>query len=240
MRMAPSALGGIAAPSPRPRFGLGASDSGSGGRLGSGQRIAAALIVWTMAVSLASVPVNAAIVTSTHVELGPGFPVTYPASPTATHFSLQIQQFSQYGRDHTSAFFELDAFVLSCVTNVDEGSDWYWASYGDAFASDTTDRFPVLSKWNSTGYELNPTAVPAEDFYLAFNTGNESSPWLPRNVFGWVHLSLSGGTVDMLDNAVAYDEGIVIGKAEPVPEPATFGLAFLGIAVGFVFRANRL
>lgn len=154
------------------------------------------------------------------------------------NYSLTVYQ-DAAGTDPTTVWLRLNGSTLSYITtNVDEGSDWYGAQFGQPFntGSINANLFPLLVRGTPSGFEFNDLNVDGR-FFLGVNTGNSDGEWSgpglpPRNVFGWVELQNVGGTLTMLDNAVSYDgAGIVIG----VPEPG----AALSLLVGVGWVAGR-
>jgi hypothetical protein len=111
--------------------------------------------------------------------------------------------------------------ALTAIT-ADQGSTWFVANQGDIWS------------FNSFNSELEPlssvkTFVRSEPILLAFITPEvylvngqyEFGPDRARDAFGWIKLDASGTGVQHVANAVSYGgNGIVIGTAVEVPEPA--------------------
>jgi hypothetical protein len=179
---------------------------------------------------------EAAVVSDTNIILSSG----------GGNADYALSVFKQETTNPTTMWFNLSGSTISFVTtNVDEGSDWYLASYGDPFTTETVHNgaFPVFVRDTSTGFDYNDLDVGGGDFYLGVNTGYGARLGMPtpRDVFGWVHLQNTNGTLTMLGNAVAYDEGgIVIGTTQTVPEPSPLPLLFLAsLSFGILTRRHR-
>ncbi len=151
----------------------------------------------------------------------------FPSSGPEQSYSLAVSQ-DEERTDYTSIWFDVNDTVLSVVGyNVDEGSDWFLASYGDFFSALTIangDFSCVLQ--HHPELEVNSVDIGYGDFYLGLNTGIDNGGDGPhRDVYGWVHLDNSGG-LSMHGNAVAYgSQGVFVGV---VPEPSTYILFALG------------
>ena len=151
--------------------------------------------------------------------------------------------------DPTSIFFGVttDGTNLTFTfqdTNIDEGSDWYTANFGQSFTETAilNNQFPL---WGGVPNPVigNQFVVPiGSTFFLAANTGVgfEPSGLAPnRQHFGWVELQANSTTdLLLLDNAVAYsDGGILIGQ-NVAPEPDG-GLLIGFAALGLLLQRRR-
>lgn len=179
--------------------------------------------------------VSATVVANTNVQLNS--PSIYPAY--TSDYALTVFQ-DEAGGDGTTMWFNVSGATLSFVgDNLDEASDWYLTSYGDPFTETTIQSaaFPVFARVVPTGFESHDLTVGYGDFYLGINTGNQNGSWggpgiPPRNVYGWVHLQNTGGTLTMLENAMSYQgTGIVIGTMQAIPEPMVSSLLVIGLVV---------
>lgn len=121
------------------------------------------------------------------------------------------------------------------------GADFYLVHPGDVFNAENikAGKFPYLiySK-REGGWEWSPGVQIdlQNDLYLGVNTGNShSSGTLPapaRDAFGWVQLVWQDGMLMPGQSVIAYDtQGIIVGTQMVVPEPGTWLLAALAIAV---------
>lgn len=184
-----------------------------------------------VAIAVISQPAIAVVVSDTNIHL----------SGSGTSYALTVFQ-DEGATDYTSIWFNvLSGQTLSFAgTTVDEASDWYSTSLGDQFSQATiqSSAFPVFVRATVSGYETNALTVSLfGDFYLGVNTGNRDGTWgpdgnPPRNLFGWVHLQNTGGTISMLGNAMSYQgDGIVIGTTEVIPEPSVLGLVSVSFGV---------
>jgi hypothetical protein len=191
-------------------------------------------MVMLVAVMAIAQTADAVVVSDTNVSLSDGAPIS----------DYVLAVFKQETTNPTTMWFDVSGGMLSWANiNVDEASDWYLTSYGDAFTQATIQAgdFPIFVRATDTGFESNDLDVGLGDFYLGVNTGYGSRIGLPapRDVYGWVHLQNSGGTLSMLGNAVAYDEGgIVIGTTQAIPEPPSAAL-FLSALAAFSVLARR-
>jgi hypothetical protein len=177
-------------------------------------------MVMLVAVVAIAQTADAVVVSDTNVSLSDGAPIS--------DYALAV--FKEATTNPTTMWFDVSGGTLSWANiNLDEASDWYLTSYGDAFtqAAIQGGDFPIFVRATDTGFDSNDLDVGFGDFYLGVNTGYGSRIGLPtpRDVYGWVHLQNSGGTLSMLGNAVAYDEGgIIIGTTQDIPEPGATGL----------------
>jgi hypothetical protein len=141
-----------------------------------------------------------------------------------------------------SIFFNVTGSILTFETkNLDEGSDWYLASFEDEFSNGNiqADLFQVFVRATTSGFESNDVNVGFGSFYLGVNTGKGFDPFPPRNLYGWVQLQNTGGSLTMLGNAMSYQgTGIVIGTTQAIPEPSSLTLLLGGFATSF-WRRRR-
>jgi hypothetical protein len=153
-----------------------------------------------------------------------------------------LTTFQSSASGSTTMWFNVSGETFSWVdSNVDEGSDWYLTSFDDQFTGATiqNDDFSVFFRATDTGYETHDRNVGYGDFYLGVATSAEIGRAFPRDVFGWVHLQNDNGTLTMLGNAVAYDEGgIIIGTTQAVPEPNGLPLLFFA-SLSFAVLTRR-
>lgn len=162
-----------------------------------------------------------------------------PISYLGANYCLTIFQ-NEEATDPTSIWIDASGDTLSIVAyNVDEGSDWYLTSYGDSFnqSTITAGEFPVFLR-ETPAAEMHDITVGYGDFYLSVVTGQMQldKPFPPRDVYGWVHLQNTGGSLSMIDNAVAYNEsGIIVG----VPEPSSGTLFLGGLVTAIGVRVRR-
>jgi hypothetical protein len=179
--------------------------------------------VISIAFSIISVPcLTAAVVSNTNITLSN---IDFPGA----NYALTV--FQDEGRnDPTSILINASGSILTFVTtNLDEASDWYLVSFEDAFskANIQSNLFPVFVR-TSSGFESNVLDVGFGSFYLGVNTGNIDGgydPFPPRNLYGWVHLQNTGGSLTMLGNAMSYSgSGIVVGTTQAIPEPSSLTL----------------
>lgn len=126
------------------------------------------------------------------------------------------------------------------ATALDEGSDWYFASANQVFNASSA----ALGEFVSFGTVDQSYSIPTGNFYMAFATGLgfvEDSP--VRNVFGWVLLRNSGGTISLLGSATAYgSNGIEVGTANAIaiPEPSAYvGIVASIAAIAVLVRRRR-
>jgi hypothetical protein len=162
---------------------------------------------------------NAAVITNSNITL--------QADGIVGRFSLTVYQ-NEAGTNPTSIWFDHEGtnLILRGIgINLDKGSNWYFANYGDAFGPTTIDSgsfvlFSLLETFN-VGYG---------DFYFGVSTGESVFP-SDYDVFGWAKLRNSSSGVELLGSAVAYDSGgIIIGTTTIVPEPSAiflFGTGFM-------------
>jgi len=183
------------------------------------------LRMFCLSLILLTANTGADIIAGTQVILGSGAPFS--------DYGIRVYQ-DIPGIDYTAMIFdqEGESLVYQGVT-LDEGSDWYFASYGDAFFADpiALNVFDPFNGTHNVGYG---------DFYLAFNTGLGSTEGNPnRDIYGWVLLRNGVSGVELLGNATAYNEaGIVIGTLTAIPEPTVVALCMAGLAGLFLRRKN--
>ena len=174
--------------------------------------------------------------------------ITVDASPGL--FNLTVFQSPESGanRDDTSVFGSVTvagptAMLLFEGIVLDEGSDWFAVNQGDLFTRDTIDS----GQFNTLIDGLQADALTIEvdqSFFLGVNTGSglvDSIDFQPnRQHFGWGEFLIDqNGELQLLDNAVAYDQGgIVVGTSVAVPEPST-GLLMLAAAAVLFLRRSR-
>jgi hypothetical protein len=179
-------------------------------------------------------------VEATSIELGQA---TYPHS----EYRLTVYQ-DEIQYDPTSIFFRRGypfpwQALTFTTTNIDEGSDWYLADYGDEFSTRTIEAGEFGPLWGTWQHE---TITVSGEFYLGVNTGkgyyeDEDGYFHElRDVFGWVKLRNTPEGIEQLDCAVAYGNGgIIIGTSTVVPEPSQFGLVAGLIALAAAWRSSR-
>jgi hypothetical protein len=96
--------------------------------------------------------------------------------------------------------------------------------FGDTFTSDN------ISDEDFPQFLEDDFDISTPTFYLSVNADNyteETSEF--RNAFGWAQFQTTEpGKIAMLDNAVSYGNGIIVGTTEAIPEPTTSGLGFGG------------
>lgn len=156
--------------------------------------------------------------------------MVFGSGAPSTDYGVRVYQ-DILATDFTAMSFdhEGESWVYQGVT-LDEGSEWYFASFGDAFFADpiALNQFDPFNGTHNVGYG---------DFYMAFNTGlgiDEGNP--DRGIYGWALFRNSESGVEMLDNAVAYEEqGIVVGTLTAIPEPAVLTMLLAGFA-GLLLR----
>ena len=192
-----------------------------------------------LGVGLLAQTAGAVVVSDTNIWLGNG-------PPSMADYTLGVYQ-DEAATNDTGILINVSGETLSFVnTTIDDGSDWYLTSFGNEFMASTIESgaFPFLVRSISTGWETHDLAVGFGDFYLGVNTGVLVGPrpdpdFSPRELFGWVHLQNSGGTLTMLGNAMSYGEpGLVIGTTQVVPEPGIFGLALAGLVLAGLRRCR--
>ena len=185
--------------------------------------IVAQLRFWFFALAL----VCAAQFESTAITVVPDANIELLDAEFVGDYALLVQQ-DAAGADDTTAFFDFDGTALRLTSSVlDEASDWYLVEAGDAFRTSNIEAglYPRISG--------PPVVVGSGTFFLGVVTGlGFIDLGVPnRDVFGWIELSVSGSTLSVLGNAMAYDaEGIFIGTNTAIPEPATGFLLALGLA----------
>lgn len=180
--------------------------------------------ILSIALSIISAPyLTAAVISNTNVSLSDG-------GFAGADYALTVFQ-DEAGTDPTSILFNVTGSILTFVTsNIDEGSDWYLASFEDEFSNGNiqADLFQVFVRATTSGFESNDLNVGFGSFYLGVNTGNMDGgfdPFPPRNLYGWVRLQNTGGSLTMLGNAMSYQgTGVVIGTTQAIPEPSSLTL----------------
>jgi len=174
------------------------------------------LVLWLF-VLLGLVKSNADIISGSNVILGSGDP--FSDYGVRVYQDIPATDFTAMLFDHAG-----ESLVYQGVT-LDEGSEWYFASYGDPFFAEpiALNLFDPFTGTHNVGFG---------DFYMAFNTGfgfDEGNP--DRSIYGWVLFRNSESGVEMLDNAVAYEEdGIVVGTLTAIPEPGVLALLVAGLS----------
>jgi hypothetical protein len=170
-------------------------------------------------------PVRAGVITGSHLRLSD--------EAAVGDYVLTVFQ-DEAGSDDTSIWVELTGSRLAAVDiNLDEGSDWYLATLNEEFsaASIADGRHPVLLQV-ATPYVMNEVEVGSGEFYLGVNTSQGEA----RDVYGWARLRNDGGSLVLLDSAMAYGgSGIYIGTTQQVPEPSSALLLVVGFA-GLLYR----
>jgi hypothetical protein len=160
-----------------------------------------------------------------------------PASlgdPDVNYGATVFQDFQ--ARDHTAAFFDYDGTSIRGIgSNLDEGSDWYVVSAGQAFTKQAILE-GLAAPLITFGPIFHPAVslTPGQDVYLGVVTGQGFEPD-DRDVFGWVQLRPGGGfppTLTIIDNAMSYfSQGIIVGTSVVVPEPNGVCLALSSAAL---------
>lgn len=195
-------------------------------------------ILRSIALSIVSAPcLTGAVIGNTNIVLS-------DSVWTGADYALTVYQ-DHAGTDPTTILFKLSESVLTFVnTNIDEGSDWYFASFGNEFSDVNiqANLFQVFVRGTNSGFETNEIDVGYGSFYLGVNTGKMISgndPFPPRNLYGWVHLQNSDGNLTMLGNAMSYQgPGIIVGTTQAIPEPSSLTL-LLGLAATITCRRRR-
>lgn len=169
-----------------------------------------------------------AVVVNTNISLTPAAGHTPPYD-----YELTIQQFEVAG-DPTSIFLNKEGENLVFGDrNLDEGSDWYFASFNDVLNADTIAQglfpaFDVMGQSYPVGYT---------DFYLGVATSPGFSGSTERTIFGWALLRNSPDQLELLGSGVSYDDpGVIVGTTM-VPEASSLG--FAAIATLSLLRIRR-
>lgn len=179
---------------------------------------------------------GAAVIGGTNVLLRSATPDFIDADYSLTVFE------DEAGDDPTSIFFDVVGTTLRVVaTNIDAGSDWYLAQAGDLFTAENIVAGEFVPFFVAGGFGSNDLDVGSSPFYLGVNADDYTPGHAPsgRRAFGWARLQIAAGRLTMLDNAVSYGEGIVVGTTTPVPEPASAALAVAATSVLLARRRRR-
>ncbi|MDB4333490.1 hypothetical protein N9986_03350 [Akkermansiaceae bacterium] len=175
-----------------------------------------------------STQLPAVVISGTNIVLGDG---------SAVGFDYEILIWEDAGaNDPTSMWFDYDGTTISPgEMNLDGGSDWYVTSFNDVFSSPNVlaGAFPLTAKSDMTGLTYIDQVV-GSDFYLGVSTDGAGQ----RSNFGWAQFNFSGGTLSIVDSAVAYDmgNGIIAGTTQTVPEPSSALLATCALGLGAIRR----
>jgi len=182
-------------------------------------------------------PVSGQIVEDTNITVN-----SNPGS-----FSLTVFQTPEIGVNGDETFVfgavtvaDSTAMLLFEGAVLDEGSDWFATNQGDLFTRETIDsgQFNTLIG----GPQAGPLTVAVDQpFFLGVNTGVDPIDFLPkRQHFGWGEFLINqNGELQILDSAVAYDQGgIVVGTSVAIPEPSS-GLLMLVGGVFLFLRQSR-
>jgi hypothetical protein len=170
--------------------------------------------------ALVATPLRADVIADTNITLSP--------DAVVADYRLTIHQ-DTFG-DVTSIWLDVVGSALVFVAmNLDQGSDWYLTEFGDPFSAETIAAGDFV-QW-TVGGSLD---VGVGTFYLGGNTGQGDDP---RNVFGWGLFELTpAGTLELLDNAVAYEHlGIIVGTETAIVPGPTGTL----VIVAFCVRPRR-
>jgi len=171
---------------------------------------------------------DAVVVSGTNVVFGSG---TGPFPPGGNYFGTIYQDVA--GTDPTSVLFDFTNGTLRItISNVDQGSDWYFVHAGDQFGPAT------IAANQFVAVPISPQApypIGNGDFYLGIATSDAPNFPFVRDIFGWVQIHDASGTLSATGNAVSYhSQGIVVGTINEVPEPSTIVMAGLAVAMLFV------
>ena len=176
---------------------------------------------------------NGAVVGGTNILLRDVPPGGFPDSD----YALTIFE-DEGATDTTTIIFDVIGTTLQFVnTNIDGGSDWYLTRPGDLFTAENilADAFPTF--FEIDGFVANDIDVGTSPFFLGANADDYTSFYNPRGTFGWAQFQIIGGQLTMLDNAVSYGRGIIVGTTEAIPEPGS--LSLVALAALLVLRRRR-
>jgi len=143
-----------------------------------------------------------------------------------SEFGLEVFQDAE-GTEPTAVFFDRDGqFLIALGVNIDEGSDWYLANFGDRFDMPAIESSDFVTFFRVADETHNVIDVGFGEFYLGVNTGTFSpQEETLRNIFGWARFRNSPSGLELLGSAVAYgSDGIFIGTTRIIPEPCTLVL----------------
>ena len=176
-------------------------------------------------------PVAGQIVEDTNITVG----------STGGLSTLTVFQTPEFGinGDSTSIYVSVSvvdstATLLYYISQLDEGSDWFATNHGDLFNRETIDsgQFDILFDGDQAGAL---TVEVDQSFFLGVNTGNGYVDEPFRQHFGWGEFLIDqDGELQILDSAVAYDQGgIIVGTSATIPEPSLLGDVNLDGVVDF-------
>jgi len=182
-----------------------------------------------LAVGLSVSPTTRASVFTNSVFLETAF-----VPPSGNQPGFEIQAWTHPNGAGDGGFVDVTispSLVLSPYAyTVGIGERWFSVGYGtvfDAAALSTATPFA-----NNLSAPFTPGQIQlsvGQDFYLAFWL--QSSP--PPYDYGWVHLKLANSTtLTLLGNAIEDSgSGIIVGTTTVVPEPSSFCLLALALAL---------
>lgn len=170
-----------------------------------------------------------AVVASGHWRLD------HPSEPSSWGTNLTISVGQTLDGDETPTLFDYDASVgtLRFVTlALDEGSELFLVKPGDLLSNHTAGTLlPSL-----LAFDAPPVSV-GQDFYLGAGTRSYTDPGYSSGSdtwtsFGWSHLRVNQqGRLEILDSAMAFREGGIVVGTLHVPEPSTWAMAGVGMAL---------
>jgi len=200
------------------------------------RKVASALVL----IATTNCAYAATIVEDINFELGVDDPAGYEMTiyKTATHnitgglirFEVQLATTPEFAN---LVFLDGDAST---------GSDWYRGDLGQLFSAETIAE-AAFAAWNdpSPPFLGGNIEVPInQDLWFGVNTGTDFAPSgePDRDVFGWVQLIVRDDlSIEVVDNAMAFDSGQIILGRNLLPEPVCNCLIWLSLA-GLFLRRN--